>query len=236
MEPDITRLIASGLVAADWNADPAHGMVTQSVVVFIVREGNPKQIATWEDLLAEGVEIVTPSALSSGGARWTILAAYGSQIAQGKSAEEAAEYVKQLSAHGAPQDKSAREALATFVGGKGDVLISYENEAITAQQQGQGIEYVIPPQSFLIENPIAVVTESAYPAQAAAFVEFLRGPEAQRIFATRGYRPVLPAVQAEFDFPVPAQLIAVDDLGGWEEIERTFFAPDTGLVAQLQPD
>src|ERR687898_1662010 len=149
LEPDITRLIEPGLVAEDWNADEYKGMVTDSVVVLAVRPDNPKGVATWDDLLKEGVEVITPNPLTSGGARWNIMAAYGAQLEQGKTEEEAIEYLRQLFAHVPVQDKSARESLATFAGGKGDVLLGYENETITAQQNGEPIEFLVPDQTIL---------------------------------------------------------------------------------------
>jgi sulfate transport system substrate-binding protein len=234
LEPDITRLIEPGLVAADWNADEYQGMVTDSVVVFIVRPGNPKEIATWDDLLADGVEVLTPNPLTSGGARWNIMAAWGAQLEHGKTEEDATEYLRQLFTHVPVQDKSARESLATFAGGKGDVLLGYENEVITAQQKGEALEFVVPEQTILIENPVAVVTESAHPDKAAEFIAFLRTPEAQRIFGEKGYRSILPEVLAEFTYPTPASLFTIADLGGWADVTTKFFDPDTGIVAQVQ--
>jgi sulfate/thiosulfate transport system substrate-binding protein len=233
LEPDITRLIEPGLVAEDWNADEYKGMVTDSVVVLAVRADNPKGIATWDDLLQEGVEVITPNPLTSGGARWNIMAAYGAQLKQGKTEEEAIEYLRQLFAHVPVLDKSARESLATFAGGKGDVLIAYENEAITAQQKGEQLEFVVPDQTILIENPVAVVTESANPEKAQAFIDFLRTPEAQRIFGEKGYRSILPEVLAEFDYPEPSGLFTIADHGGWPEVTTKFFDPENGLVAGI---
>lgn len=235
LEPDITRLIEPGLVAEDWNANEHKGMVTDSVVVFIVRPGNPKGVASWDDLLKEGVEVITPNALTSGGARWNIMAAWGAQLEQGKTEEEAIEYLRQFFTHVPVQDKSARESLATFAGGKGDVLLGYENEVITAQQKGEELEFVVPAQTILIENPIAVVSESANPEKAAQFITFLRTPEAQRIFGEKGYRSILPEVLAEFpDFATPEALFTIDDLGGWADVTTKFFDPDNGIVAQVQ--
>jgi sulfate transport system substrate-binding protein len=235
LAPDITRLVEPGLVAADWAADEYKGMVTDSVVVLVVRPGNPKGITTWDSLLEEGVEVITPNALTSGGARWNIMAAWGAQIEQGKSEEEATEYLRQLFTHVPVQDKGAREALATFTGGKGDVLISYENEALTAQQKGEELEFVVPAQTLLIENPIAVVNESANPDKAAEFIAFLRTPEAQRVFGEKGYRSILPEVLAEFpDFVAPKTLFTIDDLGGWSDVTTKFFDPDNGIVAKVQ--
>jgi sulfate/thiosulfate transport system substrate-binding protein len=234
LEPDVTRLIEPGFVAEDWNADEYKGMVTDSVVVFIVRPGNPKEIATWDDLLADGVEVLTPNPLTSGGARWNIMAAWGAQLEQGKTEDEAIEYLRQLFTHVPVQDKSARESLATFTGGKGDVLLGYENEVITAQQKGEQLEFLVPEQTILIENPVAVVTESANPEKAAEFIAFLRTPEAQRVFGEHGYRSILPDVLGEFDFPTPANLFTIADLGGWPDVTTTFFDPDNGIVAQVQ--
>jgi sulfate/thiosulfate-binding protein len=234
LEPDVTRLVKSGLVAEDWNADEYQGMVTDSVVVFAVRPGNPKGITTWNSLLEEGVEVLTANPLTSGGARWNIMAAWGAQLKQGKTEEEATEYLRQLFSHVPVQDKSARESLATFTSGKGDVLLAYENEAITAQQAGEDLEFVVPDQTILIENPVAVVTESANPEQAAEFITFLRTPEAQKVFGEKGYRSLLPEVLAEFDFPKPVELFTIADFGGWAEVTTKFFDPDNGVVAKVQ--
>ena len=234
LAPDIDRLVEPGLVAEDWSGDEYAGMVTDSIVVFAVRPGNPEEIAGWDDLIAEGIEVITPNPLTSGGAKWNIMAGYGAQLEQGKTEEDAVEYLRQLFTHVPVQDKSAREALATFLGGKGTVLLAYENEVITAQQAGEEIEYVIPAETILIENPVAVVTESAYPEKAAAFVAFLRSPEAQRVFGEKGYRPIVPEILGEFEYPTPAGLFTIADHGGWPEVNATFFDPDTGIVAQVQ--
>ena len=235
LAPDIDRLVEPGLVAEDWANDEYKGMVTNSVVVLIVRPGNPKSVQSWEDLLREDIEVITPNPLTSGGARWNIMAAYGAQLKLGKTEEEATEYLRQLFTHVPVLDKSARESLATFQGGKGDVLLGYENEVITAKQKGEQLDYVVPEQTILIENPVAVTTESEHPEEAAAFIAFVRSPEAQRVFVEKGYRPVNAEVQAEAtDFPTPAALFTIADLGGWEEVTTKFFDPDSGVVAQVQ--
>jgi sulfate/thiosulfate transport system substrate-binding protein len=236
LEPDVTKLVKADLVPETWNQDDFHGFVTDSVVVFAVRPGNPKNIHTWDDLIRSDVEVITPNPLTSGGARWNIMAAFGAQIKQGKSEDQAVEYLRQLFDHVSVQDKSAREALQTFVGGKGDVLLSYENEAITASQKEQKIEYVVPDQTILIENPIAVTSTTKHADQANAFVAYLRTPEAQRIYAQKGYRPVVPAVFDEFKqtFPVPTALFKIDEFGGWDEVTTKFFDPDNGIVAKVQ--
>ncbi len=236
LAPDITRLVDSGLVSEDWAKDEYKGMVTDSVAVFVVRKGNPKGIKTWDDLTQDGIEVINPNPFTSGGARWNVMAAYGAQLQQGKSKDEAVEYLKKLFANIAVQDKSAREALQTFVGGKGDVMLAYENEAITAQQKGEDVDYVVPDQTILIENPIAVIKGSSHAAQAKAFIDYLRTPAAQKIFAEKGYRPVVKDADTGVEFPQPAQLFTIDDLGGWDAVMDEFFDREAGVVAKIEQD
>jgi sulfate/thiosulfate transport system substrate-binding protein len=235
LEPDVTALVDAGLVDAGWNQDEHSGMVTNSVVVFVVREGNPEGIQTWDDLLQEGVEVITPNPFTSGGAQWNIMAAYGAQLEQGKSDEEAIAYLRELFLEHVPvQDKSAREALQTFAGGKGDVMLAYENEAIFAQQAGEEIEYVVPDETILIENPVAVVSKSEHPEAARAFVDYLRTPEAQRVFGEKGYRPVVEDVLAEFDYRKPPGLFTIAELGGWPDVRKRFFDREESVFLDIE--
>ena len=235
LEPDVTRLVDAGMVAPDWQQTEKYdGMVSNSVVVFVVREGNPKGIDSWEDLIGGDVEVVTPNPFTSGGAKWNLMAAYGAQLEQGKSEDEAVQYLADLLAATPVQDKSAREALQTFSAGKGDVMLAYENEAIFAIDQGQAFEYIVPDETILIENPAAVTVDSG-PA-AAAWLEFVQSPEAQQIFGEHGYRPADPDVAAQFDFPQPAGLFTIADLGGWSEVNETFFDRENGIVAGIEQE
>ena len=200
-----------------------------------MREGNPEGIESWDDLLKDGVEVITPNPFTSGGAQWNIMAAYGAQIEQGKSDEEAIDYLRELFLEHVPvQDKSARESLQTFAAGKGDVLLAYENEAIFAQEAGQQIEYVVPDETILIENPIAVVSTSKNLEKAQAFVDFARSPDAQRIFGEHGYRPVDEDVLAEFDFPTPPGLFTIADLGGWPDVKKRFFDREDSVFLDIE--
>ena len=232
LAPDVTRLVEAGIVAEDWASDDHDGMVTDSVVVFAVRKGNPKNIETWDDLLRDDVDVITPNPFTSGGARWNVMAAYGAQLKQGKSKDEAVQYLRDLFANVSVQDKSARESLQTFSSGKGDVLIAYENEAITAQQAGQPLDYTIPDQTILIENPVAVTKDA--PEQAQAFVDYLRTPEAQKVFAEKGYRSILPDVLDEETYPTPQTLFMIADLGGWDQVSSEFFDREDGIFADIQ--
>ncbi len=232
LAPDVDRLVESGQIAETWADDEYNGMVTNSVVVFAVRKGNPLGIKTWDDLVKDGVEVIEPNPFTSGGARWNVMAAYGAQKKLGKSHEQAVEYLRELFKHVSVQDKSARESLQTFTGGKGDVLLAYENEAILAQEKGEDLDYVVPEQTILIENPVAV-TEDAPPV-AAAFLEYIRSEEAQRVFGKAGYRPVNEAIANEFQFPMPQGLFTIEDVGGWDEVQKTFFDREDGIMAGIQ--
>jgi sulfate/thiosulfate transport system substrate-binding protein len=233
LEPDITRLVDAGLVDKDWNQNEHKGMVTESVVVFMVRKGNPEGIKTWDDLVTGDVEVLEPNPFTSGSAKWNIMAAYGAQLEQGKTPKQAQQYLSNLFENVPVLDKSAREALQTFSSGKGDVLLGYENEAILAQQQGEEIDYVIPDQTLLIENPIAVVNESQDPKLAQSFVEFLYTPEAQEIFVSKGYRPVVDGISGADEFPTPSKLFEITKFGGWDKVNTEFFDPEKSVVADI---
>ncbi len=237
LEPDMDRLVKAGLVAKDWANTPTKGLVSRSVVSLIVRKGNPKNIRTWDDLLKPGVKVLTPNPFTSGAAKWNILAAYGAKSGGGENAQAGLDYLRQLiTKHVVVQDKSGREALQNFTSGTGDVLISYENEAITAQKKGQKVDYVIPDQTISIENPIAVVSKSSHQQQAKAFVQYALSAAGQQKFADWGYRPVDQAVfdKNKQEFPTPKGLFTIRDLGGWSKINDEFFDPDKGSVAKIE--
>jgi sulfate transport system substrate-binding protein len=234
LAPDVTSLVQKKLVPASWAHDKWHGMVTRSVVVFVVRDGNPKKLRTWNDLLKPGVQVITPNPFTSGGARWNVMAAYGGALRSGKTPKQATEYLAKLWKHVAAQPASAREGLQTFLSGRGDVFLAYENEAIFAQKKGQNVQFVIPKATILIENPIAVTSRSKHKAQARAFLKYLRTQPAQRIFAENGYRPVVKGAERGFNFPLRPQLFTIKYVGGWPKVQKKFFDPRTGIMARIQ--
>jgi sulfate/thiosulfate transport system substrate-binding protein len=236
LEPDVTTLVRGGLVPANWKQGAYKGIVTRSVVVFAVRDGNPKKIRDWKDLIKPGVEVVTPNVQTSGGAKWNVMAAYGSQVRAKKSHKQAVAYLRELYKHVVSQDKSAREALQTFLAGRGDVLLAYENEAIFANQKGQKLQYVIPKATIRIENPIAITKAGLGKPAARAFLRFLRTKPAQRIFAENGYRPVLPSATKGFSFPAGPRQFTIDYLGGWKKVDARFFHSSKGIVTKIQAD
>jgi sulfate transport system substrate-binding protein len=238
LAPDVDQLVKAGLVDANWKRQSYKGMVTDSVVVFAVRDGNPKHIRGWDDLLKPGIEVITPNPFTSGGARWNVMAAYGAWLKLGKTKPQAQAKLLQLFQHVAVQDKSARDALNTFLSGKGDVLLTYESEAIAAKLAGQNVQYVIPRSTILIENPIAVTRTTDHKSEAQAFVRFLKTPAAQQVFADRGYRPVVKSVleKNRKKFPVRPGQFTIDQLGlgGWDKVQRDFFDPDRGVIAAIE--
>jgi sulfate/thiosulfate-binding protein len=234
LAPDVNKLVDAKKVAAGWDSGPAKGFVTNSVVVFAVRKGNPKNIKTWDDLIKPGVQVIEPNPFASGGARWNVMAAYGAQLEQGKSDAQATAYLTKLFHNVPVQDKSARDAMTTFTSGKGDVLLAYENEAIAAQQAGQDVDYVVPDQTILIQNPIAVTSNSQNAAKAKSFIAFLRSKQGQEIFQSKGYRPIDDSLVDKSKFPTPPNLFTIDKLGGWSAVNDKFFDPDTGVVAKIE--
>jgi sulfate/thiosulfate-binding protein len=231
---DMERLVEEGgLVAKDWEKQPYGGIAQNSVVVITVRKGNPEGIESLDDVLSKDVDVVTPNPFSSGAARWNIMAVYGTLINEGKSEDEALAGVKTLLEKAVAQPGSARDALAAFTGGQGDVLLGYENEAIKAENEGEDIEYVVPPSTIQIETPIAVTTDAPEPA-AQDFLDFIWSDAGQEIWAENGYRPVNPKLVDPKQFPTPKELFKISQFGGWGKVNDDFFDEETGSVAKIE--
>jgi sulfate/thiosulfate-binding protein len=235
LEPDVERLVKAGLVSPTWKENSSHGFVSESVAVIIVRKGNPKHITGWSDLVKPGVQVLTPNPFTSGGARWNVMAAYGAQLKEGKTPSQAQAYLTALFHNVVSQDSSARNALQTFLAGRGDALIDYEDEAISDEKKGASIEYVIPKDTILIQNPIAALGGAgASSTEAQKFVEYLLSPAGQAIWAAKGYRPVISGVAGAAKFPTPPGLFTIDSLGGWKTVSKQFFEPETGIVTRIE--
>jgi sulfate/thiosulfate transport system substrate-binding protein len=240
LNPDLQNLVPSK-VNAGWDDNSTKGIVADSVVVLVVRKGNPKHITGWDDLAKPGVKIVTPDPASSGSAKWNILAAYEHVIATGGTPAEATAYLTKFFGNVVSRAASGSAATTQFVNGTGDVLVSYENEAIAARQAGDAVDYIIPKQTVLIENP-AAVTKTA-PKAATNFLDFVKSTPGQQIFASKGFRPVVPGVKVgavkgannpSNPFPTPSTLITVASLGGWDAVNSKFFDPTTGIVTKIE--
>ena len=235
---DVNLLVDDGLVDSRWSRQSYGGIAADTVVVFAVRNGNPKHIKGWADLVKPGVQIVTPNPFSSGSAKWNVLAAYGAQRRLGKTDRQATAYVTKLFQHVVSQDSSGRNATNTFLAGKGDVLITYESEAFAARQNGQDIQYVIPRQSMLIELPIAVTKTSSNTAKVNQFIRYVKGDTAQNLFAQYGFRPVVKSVLAKYANKYPARpgIFKVDDsyIGGWRNADKVWFDPNKGRMVKIE--
>ena len=234
LEPDMTRLVDADLVADDWNAGPTKGIATTSVIAFVVRPGNPKNITSWDDLVQPGVSVVAANPGSSGAARWAMLGAWQHVVGAGGSEDDAKKYISDLLANTPVLPASARDATSAFLEGDQDVLITYENEAILAKQSGSDIDYVLPDDNLLIENPAAVTKDA--PAAAQDFLDFMESTQGQEIYAQYGFRPLesvdgvtVPEVDGANDpsdpFPAPQTLYTIeDDFGSWGDVSDKFFA------------
>jgi sulfate transport system substrate-binding protein len=236
---DIDSLVKAGLVIGNWTKLlPQSGMVANSVVAFVVRPGNPKHITSWADLLKPGVQLVTPDPFPSGGAKWNVLAAYGSQRAQGKTDAQATAYVKKLFGHVVQQDTSASAAMTTFLAGKGDVLLTYESEAYTAQLAKKAVQIVVPKQSINIQLPMVPLKTA--PAKAVTFIKYCHTPAAQKLFVAAGHRPVVPSVlsdpslatwKARFNTHGHVFFSITNSwFGGWPKAAALWFSPNGRMV------
>jgi sulfate/thiosulfate transport system substrate-binding protein len=232
---DMERLVEEGeLVSKDWEKQPYGGIATDSLVVILVKKGNPLGIKSFKDLETnEDAEVVTPNPFSSGSARWNIMAIYGSALEEGKSPDQALEAVKTVLEKTVAQPGSGRDAFSAFSQGQGNVLLTYENEAIKAEKEGEDVEYVIPSATLQIETPIAVTEKAAEPA-AEDFLKFLWSNEGQELWAENGYRPVNPKLVDPKQFPTPETLFKISKFGGWGKVNDEFFDEETGSVAKIE--
>jgi len=234
LDSDLDRLVQAGLIRHPWREGPHGGYLTESLVAFAVRPGNPKGIRDWSDLLRPGLKVLTPNPKTSGGAQWNVLAAYGA-VLRGKVAgfssdpQGAQEFLTRLLSQVVAMGKGARESILTFERGLGDAALSYENEIQQGQATGQKYERIIPTSTIRIQNPVALVDRNVdrhgNREVAEAYMSYLWSPEAQTIFAKHGFRSVLPQIMAEFSdrFPQVTDLFTIDFFGGWAKVHEAFF-------------
>jgi sulfate/thiosulfate transport system substrate-binding protein len=233
---DMERLVEEGeIVAKDWDSGQHKGIATNSVVVILTRSGNPEGIKSFKDIEDKDVDVVTPNPFSSGSARWNIMAVYGAALEEGDSPDQALEAVKSVLEKTVAQPGSGRDAFSAFSQGEGDVLLTYENEAIKAEKEGEDVEYVIPPSTLQIETPIAVTKDAPEPA-AEDFLAFLWSDAGQELWAENGYRPVNPKLVDQKQFPTPQNLFQISKFGGWGKVNDEFFDEESGSVAKIETE
>jgi sulfate/thiosulfate-binding protein len=231
---DVDALVKPKLVAPDWRTRfPNNACPFTSTIVFLVRKGNPKGIAGWDDLTKSGVEVITPSPKTSGGARWNYLAAWGHELARSSDPAKAEEFVASVFANVPVLDSGARGATTTFVERKlGDVLVTWENEALLtlAGESKADFEIIVPKTSILAEPPVAivdrVVEQRGTRGLAEAYLNFLYESETQKIAAKHFFRPTDAEVLAATRKTFPAlELFTIDDrFGGWDAAQQAHFA------------
>lgn len=239
LEPDVANIAKAGLITHDWQAKDG-GIVSSSVAVIAVRKGNPKGIKDWNDLAQPGLKILTPDPKTSGGAQWNMSAVYGSALRgkipglAGNDPAAAQQFLSSVLKNVMVFDRDARTSIINFENGLGDVAITYENEVKAAQKAGKDIEYVIPSSTIVIENPAALI--DTYVAKhgthtvAVGLLEYLHSADAQRLFATDGFRPRDATLLAEFNstYPPVQDAWRIDFLGGWPKVVADIFA-DGGI-------
>ena len=233
LEPDMTRLVESGVVAKDWNAGEHKGMVTDSVVVFMVRKGNPKGIKTWDDLTKDGVEVLTPNPFTSGGARWNVMAGYGAQLEQGKTPEQARDYLKALFANVAVQDKSARESLTTFAVGQGRRPPRLRERGDLRAAPGPAARVRRPRPDDPDREP-GRDHRGRQRLRPRASSTSSSPTRRRRSTATRATARSSKSVLDTFDFPTPPGLFTIADVGGWDTVQKEFFDREDGFMADVQ--
>ena len=240
---DIDSIAQKGLIAKNWQTRlPQNATPYTSTIVFLVRKGNPWKIRDWPDLIKPGVQVITPNPKTSGGARWSFLAAWAYALkAPGGNADKAKAFIAALYHHVPVLDTGARGSTTTFAQrGIGDVLLSWENEAHLAlkEQGGEQFQIVYPPASILAEPPVSVVDKNIdrhkTRAVAEAYLSFLYTKQAQEIEAANFYRPRDPAVLAAHaaDFPKITLYNFAETFGDWQKAQTTYFA-DKGVFDQI---
>lgn len=236
LEGDVDKIAEAGLITHDYKSGPTRGMVSTSVVVIAVRQGNPKGIKDWADLTKPGLNILTPDPKTSGGAQWNINAIYGAALRGHAGVPKddpaaAQNFLRDVFRNVSILDKGARESITNYEKGVGDVAITYENEVLVGRQGGQTYDYVVPRSTILIENPVALVDKNVdkhgVRQVAEEFVKFLSGREAQRAYARYGLRPVDEEVAREVQgqYPAVEDLWKIDFLGGWAKVGKDIYGP-----------
>ena len=236
LEHDISLIERTGLIREGWIDEfELDSAPYTSTIVFLVRSGNEMNIADWDDLTEEGVEVITPDPKSSGGACWNFLAAWSYGREYYASEQEIEAFVKKIYDNVTVMDTGARGATTTFVeNGKGDVLIAWENEAITIlQNYPDSYELITPSVSILAQPSVAIVDDNADANHtqevSREYLQYLYSDEAQRLIGKYGYRPTNEGILQEYSnqFDLNLKLYTIEDFGGWDAVYEQYFDDET---------
>jgi sulfate/thiosulfate transport system substrate-binding protein len=240
LEPDVSKIVDAGLIDSSWNQTPTKGILTDSEVVFLVRKGNPLGIKSWDDLTKPGVKIITPNPASSGSAKWNILAAWAHVSGQGGTDAQAQTFVDKVLHNVVALPGSGSDALSSFVAGNGDVLLAYENDSIAARAAGDDVDYIVPDDTLLIQNPVALTKNAS--SAAKDFLKFQLSTAGQTDYAKAGFRPVVSGITVDVpgandpSNPVPAvktQFTIDKTFGGWDTANTKFFDETNGIITKM---
>ncbi len=240
LEPDVSKIVDAGLVDSSWNQTPTKGILTDSEVVFLVRKGNPLGIKSWDDLTKPGVKIITPNPASSGSAKWNILAAWAHVSGQGGTDAQAQAFVNKLLHNVVALPGSGSDALASFVAGNGNVLLAYENDSIAARAAGDDVDYILPDDTLLIQNPVALTKDAS--SAAKDFLKFQLSTAGQTDYAKAGFRPVISGIKVDVPgandpsnpFPAVKTQYTIDKtFGGWDSANTKFFDETNGIITKM---
>ena len=241
LEPDVASLVSAGLVDKSWNKTPTQGILTDSEVVFLVRKGNPLGIKSWDDLVKPGVKIITPNPASSGSAKWNILAAWAHAAnAPGGNDAKATAFVTKILDNTVALPGSGSDALSSFVAGNGDVLLAYENDSIQARAAGDDVDYILPDDTLLIQNPVALTKDAS--SAAKDFLKFQLSTAGQTDYAKAGFRPVVSGINVQVPGandpsnpfpPVKTQYTIDKTFGGWDKANSKFFDDTNGIITKM---
>ncbi len=240
LEPDVSKIVDAGLIDSSWNQTPTQGILTDSEVVFLVRKGNPLGIKSWDDLTKPGVKIITPNPASSGSAKWNILAAWAHVSGQGGTDAQAQAFVNKLLHNVVALPGSGSDALASFVAGNGNVLLAYENDSIAARAAGDDVDYILPDDTLLIQNPVALTKDAS--SDAKDFLKFQLSTAGQTDYAKAGFRPVISGIKVDVPgandpsnpFPAVKTQYTIDKtFGGWDEANSKYFDETNGIITKM---
>jgi sulfate/thiosulfate transport system substrate-binding protein len=240
LEPDVSKIVDAGLIDSSWNQTPTKGILTDSEVVFLVRKGNPLGIKSWDDLTKPGVKIITPNPASSGSAKWNILAAWAHVSGQGGTDAQAQTFVDKVLHNVVALPGSGSDALSSFVAGNGDVLLAYENDSIAARAAGDDVDYIVPDDTLLIQNPVALTKNAS--SAAKDFLKFQLSTAGQTDYAKAGFRPVASGITVDVPgandpsnpFPAVKTQFTIDKtFGGWDTANTKFFDETNGIITKM---